>query len=117
MNTTKLWHLEVKSEWSLEQDPCTGCLYWYSPHSPYTIWATPYWEEVEGIPIQVCDADGNVVIDSHIPFPGCFTPAWNFIDLHDVDAIKYNQLRMYQDIMAVEIPKILTNAAKQQNGY
>ena len=56
--------------WEVEQDYHSGAFIWTNPKSPNTVWATPYWEDMLMVPVDVTDAEsGKEVLETTVKLP------------------------------------------------
>jgi hypothetical protein len=54
--------------WTLDQDYHVGSFSWTSPGLPFTIWATPFWEDCEGIAVQISSDNGEELLCETLVF-------------------------------------------------
>ena len=56
-------------QWTLDLDNMSGVLYLINrKYSDVSVVATPYWEGMKGIPLEIRNKDDNLIISKILPF-------------------------------------------------
>jgi hypothetical protein len=54
--------------WRLELEGFAGCWCWTRPDSGWCVYATPFWDDMTGVPVAVLDERGGLRNSHHFAF-------------------------------------------------
>jgi hypothetical protein len=100
--------IPIIQQWKLDYEP-SGSIFWYCSQHPFHIYATPFWEDVNGIAICVTDSQHENVYTETIP-PDLLDKAF-WTDNPDAKT-NHPQWSLYESTMNQHITRLLTAAMR-----
>lgn len=95
--------------WTFEEDPC-GSLELSSAFFPFIIYCTPFWEDTNGIAIQIQTREGEELHLETIPFLHGEKEVWQKQKYDDI--ISTNQWQCFLDIMQMNLLRLMHAATR-----